>query len=604
MRRTARRMRRAGVNPVMYVDDDIDFGGIAFSAIVHFLWRYRSELAPIWVMVSCEALALALHLQYPDSWTRVPVVSAVLTLAILLGGRWLGLRLALERAYGALISVSVGVWLTFAAKLGPGKPPLPAFLLIAGLVLAIPWWVHRRRRARVRVERTLAAWPEISSAIEMVGSRVQSAIVDPWGYRARIKLARGHTVEQAIAKTAEIESALGTRRGAVRILPVAEKANRMDLRVIENDPHANSLVWPGPSITSIKDQIELGLFEDGSPILVSLLRRHALVGGIAGSGKSGGLNAIIGNLSACEDVVLWGIDLKRGMELMPWASCFDRIATDAREAELLLNDAVRILDHKAELLAKRGERLAVPSREEPALIVVIDEFAELAEESPNSVAGTDSIARRGRAPGTQLVLATQRPSQSAMGGSSVRSQMDIRLCFRVREKRDADLTLGAGMHKAGWHADRLDAPGKFFISAPGHDYPRRGRAYLLSDEIVQQTASAHSAGMRTIQPPPQPAATANPDGELSDGPSKDVDRSPVSSGEKQARGAHRRSQRPLELCLRDAPADGASISDLLRMTGMGRTTLHNHLKALERAGRARRVGRGRWAPARQGDDCG
>ena len=42
-------------------------------------------------------------------------------------------------------------------------------------------------------------------------------------------------------------------------------------------------------------------------------------GGTTGSGKSGGLNVLMGNLVACRDVVIWAIDLKRGMELGPWA---------------------------------------------------------------------------------------------------------------------------------------------------------------------------------------------------------------------------------------------------------------------------------------------
>ena len=78
-----------------------------------------------------------------------------------------------------------------------------------------------------------------------------------------------------------------------------------------------------------------------------------------------------------------------------------------------------------------------------------------------------------------------------MGKGAVRSQMDIRICLRVRERRDTDLILGQGAHAAGWHAHTLNAPGKFLISAPGHDIPRRARAYLLTDERVRATARAH-----------------------------------------------------------------------------------------------------------------
>ena len=30
------------------------------------------------------------------------------------------------------------------------------------------------------------------------------------------------------------------------------------------------------------------------------------------------------NLTACQDVIIWAIDLKKGMELGPWQECLDR----------------------------------------------------------------------------------------------------------------------------------------------------------------------------------------------------------------------------------------------------------------------------------------
>jgi hypothetical protein len=48
---------------------------------------------------------------------------------------------------------------------------------------------------------------------------------------------------------------------------------------------------------------------------------------VVGSGKSGILNVIIAALAACEDVVIWGIDLKGGTELRPWTPSLGRLAT-------------------------------------------------------------------------------------------------------------------------------------------------------------------------------------------------------------------------------------------------------------------------------------
>ena len=75
----------------------------------------------------------------------------------------------------------------------------------------------------------------------------------------------------------------------------------------------------------------------------------------------------------------------------------------------------------------------------PALVIIIDEYAELADEAPDAMSDTDSIARLGRAVAVTLIAATQRPTQKAMGQGAVRSQMDLRICFRVRERKDVDL---------------------------------------------------------------------------------------------------------------------------------------------------------------------
>ena len=400
--------------------------------------------------------------------------------------------------YASAVTVVVGGWLTAATALGPATPPMPMLAVGLTLVCALPWWTSRRRRAKVRVERKLESWPEIANAIGLAGSQVMSATVDLWGWRARFRLARGQTIHDVIAKIPAIESGLGTFRGAVRVHPTPDDlANRCELRVLDTDPHADAIPWPGPSVTSITEPIDFGPFEDAAPCRVLFLRRHALFGGATGAGKSGGLNVLMGNLVACADVVIWAIDLKKGMELGPWASCIDRLATTPEEARALLADAVAVLEARAALLAAQGQRVWEPSPDMPALVIIIDEYAELVDDAPGAVKDADSIARRGRAVAVNLIAATQRPTQKAMGQGAVRSQMDVRVCFRVRERKDVDLILGQGMLTAGWNAHTLNAPGKFLISAAEHDTPRRARAYLVTDQAVADTASWYA----DVRPP-------------------------------------------------------------------------------------------------------
>ena len=102
--------------------------------------------------------------------------------------------------------LAAGAWLAASAVLGPFTSPLPMPWSSAALLLAVPWWAHRRRRAKVRVERTLAAWPDIAEAVGLAGSQVMSAVVDLWGWRARLALARGQTIDDVIARMPAIES--------------------------------------------------------------------------------------------------------------------------------------------------------------------------------------------------------------------------------------------------------------------------------------------------------------------------------------------------------------------------------------------------------------
>jgi len=579
MRRRARQARRAGMQPMMVINSGDPFPELVIAVIGRLVWRYRSELAPAAVTAALAGAGGWLHAAHPAA--AVPVLAGSLAAACVVAafGARIGLAPLAERAYAGAVILTAGAWLALAAALGPLTAPLPAALGIGGLVLSVPWWAHRRRRARVRVERTLAAWPDIAKAVGLAGSAVMSATVDVWGWRARFRLARGQTIADVIARIPAIESGLGTFRGAVRVYPTPDgRANRVELRVLDRDPHADAIPWPGPSIGSITEAADLGPFEDAAPCRVLFLRRHAIFGGTTGSGKSGGLNVLMGNLTACPDVIIWAIDLKRGMELGPWTECIDRLATTPEQATALLRDAVAIVKGRAEYLASIGRRTWEPTPEMPALVIVIDEYAELSEEAPDAMHYTDEIARLGRALAVTLIAATQRPTQKVMGQGAVRSQMDLRVCFRVREPRDVDLVMGQGMLTAGWDAHKLNAPGKFLVSAPEHDIPRRARAYLVTDQMVAETSALHSQTPRELDEISRNAMLAATE--------------PVF--QPQYGNPGQSPDEALWAALRDAPEEGWEIGDLMHITGMTRPTLYRYLRVLVDAGHAYQVSRGRW----------
>ncbi len=589
LRRQARRLRRDSFQPMMVFSQGDQLPETAAVAIGRTVWRYRSELAPIAVAALIVTAAVMLHHAHPRSWPWW-AVAKVMTTTILavpvpawLQKAWPVVDRAAERVYAGAVTAITGGWLTAAIALGSATPPMPAVAVGLTLICGLPWWASRRRRAKIRVERMLESWPEIAHAVGLAGSQVMSATVDLWGWRARFRLARGQTIHDVIARIPGIESGLGTFRGAVRVHPTPDDlANRCELRVLDTDPHADAIPWPGPSVTSINEPIDFGPFEDAVPCRVLFLRRHALFGGATGAGKSGGLNVLMGNLAACADVVIWAIDMKKGMELGPWAACIDRLATTPDEARALLADAVAILEARAALLAARGERVWEPSPDMPALIIICDEYAELVDDAPGAVKDADSIARRGRAVAVNLIAATQRPTQKAMGQGAVRSQMDVRVCFRVRERKDVDLILGQGMLTAGWNAHTLNAPGKFLISAAEHDTPRRARAYLVTDEVVADTASRYAFFRPALDEASRRA--------LGDGD----DWGPPDTPDDEPADAEDAPEEILWAALSLAPDDGITVPELMQATGMSRPWIYLRLRELADMGQVIQVSRGRW----------
>jgi S-DNA-T family DNA segregation ATPase FtsK/SpoIIIE len=319
--------------------------------------------------------------------------------------------------------------------------------------------------------------------------------------------------------------------------------------------------------------MDLGLFEDGEKALANILRRNVLIGGTTGSGKSGIENLCQATFAQCPDAEPWGIDMKGGMELQPWEDTIYRLAVTPAQAVALLAAGMAELDRRAAILTALGLRVWEPTPEDRAIVILIDEYAELPPEAQDHA---DSIARRGRAVAVSLIIATQRPTQAAMGGNAVRSQMDVRICLRVRERRDTDLILGSGSLAAGWDAHALTLPGTFLLSDPEHTIPRRARAYEMTDPQVRAHAARHAIAGR----PSRPGGAEPPPGR----------RLRLVTSNDQADAVE-----ALWDALSHAGPHGVTPRALAEATGRGRTWVHDRLRELAAAGRVTQVGYGRWA---------
>ncbi len=165
--------------------------------------------------------------------------------------------------------------------------------------------------------------------------------------------------------------------------------------------------------------------------------------------------------------------------------------------------------------------------------------------------------------------------------------MDVRICLRVRERRDVDLILGQGSFNAGWHAHALTKPGAFLISDPEHVQPERARGYLMDDARIERHAREHV----TTQP-----ATDAPDNvpAAQEWPQTPATRRPIPIRGPTAPRALKPRCGPHS---RGAGPHGISVADLVAATGKGRTWVYERLREHAAAGQAIQTARGHWRAA-------
>jgi DNA segregation ATPase FtsK/SpoIIIE, S-DNA-T family len=180
---------------------------------------------------------------------------------------------------------------------------------------------------------------------------------------------------------------------------------------------------------------------------------HALVGGTTGAGKSELLQAWILSMAAAHSpqrVTFLLVDYKGGAafadcEKLP--HCVG-LVTDLSPhmVRRALTSLGAELKYREELLREHDAK-DLPALEAqgfvgapPSLVVVVDEFAALADEVPEFVDGMIDVAQRGRSLGIHLIMATQRPTGVITG--NLRANTNLRLALRLADEADSIDVLG------------------------------------------------------------------------------------------------------------------------------------------------------------------
>jgi S-DNA-T family DNA segregation ATPase FtsK/SpoIIIE len=580
------------------------------SPVPGLAWRYRSELAPLSTGLLLLAAGVLLHVWLPGWW---PIIAGTgLAAASILGllGYRLGLDRRAERAYAITTTTAATAWLTAAAWWGPFRRLLLLAWLAGTLAGGVPWWWHHRRRAKVRVLRAVERWGDDAAAANLEGARLQRVEVTPDGrqWSARVLLPKGQTLKDVLDRVPRLESALGLRPRAIRVEEDPTLARRVILRVVERDPHTGTLAMPelvGP--LTITRPVLVAEYETGEPLRLDLLRKHTLIGAASGAGKTTLLNAILRTLGPAPDVLVWAVDFAGGAGLAPWRPCLGRLATTPAEARQLLADAVAAIDARERWLADHSQEHWEPTPAAPAIVLPVDELAELVEQLPDAADRLDTIARKGRKTAISLLVATQRPTQEALGGGALRAQLTVRVCLRVTEPADGELILGRGKSRLGYRPDLLDAPGKLLVwDPPDHTRPIPAKVlHLDRARIPRLLATAGAAAVPDLDPATAAAITAGH--EIT--PSGGEPARPALAADAPAAGPADTVPIPtpaptdigdgdplagLLACLRAAGPRGAKVAELAAAISRAKTWVYERLQDLARTGQVERAGHGRW----------
>jgi S-DNA-T family DNA segregation ATPase FtsK/SpoIIIE len=456
----------------------------------------------------------------------------------------------------------------------------------------------------------VGGWAKTAQAAGLAGTTLSHLTTNPFGWTAKLRLRPGQTIADAIRQREALESALDVRPRSVRLEEDPSRARQVLVRVVERDPHAAPIPWAGPQANSIRRPLHPGVWETGDPVAVSLAHQHTLIVGATGSGKSMLLNVVVGELVAAGDVVCWGVDFKGGAELGPWRACLGRVATTPTDTEQLLLAAVAVLDARMGELGRCGRRELAPSPATPALVVVIDEHAELVARCGRpALEAIDSIAKRGRAASVTLILANQRATMELLGSEILRANLRVRFCLGVEDPGEVSLALGLG-GKKDWPPELLDAPGKFYLRArsQGLNRPRPARGYLATTAQVHRVAAHHAHTPARLDPVAAQAAARHPAAHARLGgdqppPPTGGHTDPAPAGPcgwtpPEVGGADPEVARLVAVLANAGPA-GLTVTELLVATGRQKTWVYDRLAELQQAALVERAGQGRYRLCRR-----
>lgn len=254
----------------------------------------------------------------------------------------------------------------------------------------------------------------------------------------------------------------------------------------------------------VGDRVGLGRRQDGRPWEIRVRGRHTLVVGCSGSGKGSLLWGLCGGLSPAVhagSVQLWGVDLKRGVEVMMGRQLFASVAVTPDEAVVTLKRLLAVIEERGREMAGVS-RLHCPRPGDPLHVLVIDELAALTAYSEGDTKREASrllaeILTQGRALGVVVLACVQDPRKEVV---SMRGLFTQTVALRLRSADETRMVLGDGAAPlAPAHRLSPSAPGSAWVVEEDGSLDRV-RADYWPDRLVRQAAATYPAPVLAFPP--------------------------------------------------------------------------------------------------------
>ena len=361
---------------------------------------------------------------------------------------------------------------------------------------------------------------------------VVSATAGPVITRYEIIPAKGVKGSQIVNLAKDLARSLAVQ--SVRVVETIAGKNTMGIE-LPNEHRQEVLlheIFTADVFADAKSKLSVALGKDiaGDVVVGDLAKMpHLLVGGMTGSGKSVGVNAMIMSMlfKATPDEVRFIMIDPKMLELsiydgIPHLLC--PVVTDMREAGNALNWCVAEMEKRYRLLAYVGVRNLAsynekiqaaqaaekplfnpfslnPDEPEPLeklpqivvfryythvlrakekIVVVIDELADLMMTEKKAVETQIArLAQKARAAGIHMIIATQRPSVDVITGL-IKANVPTRMAFTVQSRIDSRTILDQ------MGAEDLLKYGDLLFLQPGNAEPTRLQGAFVSDDEVHR----------------------------------------------------------------------------------------------------------------------